>query len=98
MSWDKHHDYRMRDLEVLGPIAARVIKEDRQESQSTREENKLLREENEKLREECEYIKSLLFSSRFRAFANGFISCGLFFGFVLVSAISYYLLTGGFSR
>jgi hypothetical protein len=87
MSWDKHHDYRMQDLRMLGPIAARVIQEDSNELKS-------LREENEKLREECEYIKSLLFSSRFQAFANGFISCGLFFGFVLVSVVVYLLIAG----
>lgn len=89
MSWDTNRDRRMEDLRVLGPIAARVIQEDSNELKS-------LREENEKLREEYEYLKTLFFSSRFQAFKNGFVCCGVFFGFVLVSAVSYYLLTKGY--
>ena len=68
MSWDKHHDRRMEDLRVLGPIAARVIQEDSNELKS-------LREENKKLREECEHLKSLLVSSDVRAFSKGVACC-----------------------
>lgn len=91
MSWDKHHDRRMEDLRVLGPIATRIIQKDSSELKS-------LREENKKLREECEYLKTRLASSGVRAFSNGVACCGVFFGFVLVSAISCYLFTKGYFR
>jgi hypothetical protein len=70
-----------------GPIAARVIENDRKESEKLRDGSKQLREENE-------HLKSRLVSCEVRAFASGFVCCGLFFGFVLVSVIVYLLIAG----
>lgn len=67
MSWDKEHDYRMRDLEVLGPMVARIHEREAKERVETRRENEALRKENE-------LLKSQLVASRMHSFVVGWIA------------------------
>ena len=75
MSWDKHHDYRMQDLKVLGSIAAEVIEKDSVELK--------------KLREENEYLKSSIQSRETKAFASGVACCVVVFVCIFVFVFAY---------
>ena len=84
MSWDKHHDYRMRDLEVIGPMVADIFAKDAKTLDKLRQENQTLREENELLR-------SQVVPSRVRSFACGVAVC------LLITMLAYTLLVFCFS-
>jgi hypothetical protein len=81
MSWDKHHDYRMRDLQVLGPMVAGIIKDDAKELTK-------IRRENEELRKENEWLRSQVVASIMRSFVFGWVA-GLLTAVFVCSLVNF---------